>query len=1059
VKPKYYLQNDSFFIENFNQAPTYADFFPAVAGMTGKPMWVFTTNRGQAIASFGVNDKNGSMIEFQPANKAFQSVSTLGFRTFVKSAKNPSQYFEPFSPQNNHSEQILITRPYELELIDRNGHFGLETNVVYFGLPNESIPSLVRMVTFKNISKKTLSLFVLDGIPRVVPYGMNDYLVKHMARTLEAFAEVAAVNSKIPLFKLKIEPDDKPQIKWLEAGFFSGGFSSDKMLNVITDPARIFGQDTSFLKPERFLAISGLPREDSFVSNILPASFFSDELRLKSDESLTWCCYYGFAQNSQVAGEFFHKVEQRENYASEKRIEMKNLIQKLNSEWGFKSGMSNLNTYADVTFMDNVLRGGFPVVLGTKGTIIHLYSRKHGDMERDYNNFQVSATYYSQGNGNFRDVNQNRRHDLFLNPAVGTENLEFFFNLIQLDGYNPLVIDPVKFVIPQDLLNIFQVKVNESCKLEYERLRKEPVLAGELYEFIKKYSLDSLNVDNVFRQVIDMSKPEHNVRYGEGYWIDHWTYNLDHLEQYFAVFPEKKAWLFHEKKDFTYYDSDHFVRPRREKYVITSDGRFRQYNAVFQDWQKMALLASRSREPNKVRIDLGKGEILKTTLLVKLAGLVAVKVATLDPFGVGIEMEADRPGWCDALNGAPGLFGSSTHEMFELARLVKILQKEAIPTAVNKTFEMPQEIFSLIREITHALVFPLPKDFRTFWDKLASARETFRQKTFLGVSGKTRTMKIIDLKNFLERVSQTLDIAAKKAVDPETKLPTSYFIHSVEGVELEDGWKQNLGKLPWKQRRVPPFLEGAVHAIKMAHGNGARSLYNAVRQSELRDKKLGMYKINAPLGDEFKELGRIKAFSPGWLENESIFLHMHYKFLLEILRAGLPEVYFKEIKTGLIPFQNPHKYCRPTFQNSSFIASSAFSNQALHGQGFVARLSGATSEFMSMIYFLVFGRQFFKEINGEIVFYPEPNLPKEWFTKDDSFGIGKDCFTLKIFEVPITYQNPRRKNTFGSGAVKPVQFEWILDGRFHRHDGRFLPPEPSISLREGRLESLSILLG
>ena len=32
-------------------------------------------------------------------------------------------------------------------------------------------------------------------------------------------------------------------------------------------------------------------------------------------------------------------------------------------------------------------------------------------------------------------------------------------------------------------------------------------------------------------------------------------------------------------------------------------------------------------------------------------------------------MEADRPGWCDALNGLPGLFGSSVNETIELKRL------------------------------------------------------------------------------------------------------------------------------------------------------------------------------------------------------------------------------------------------------------------------------------------------------------------------------------------------------------------------------------------------------
>jgi len=41
---------------------------------------------------------------------------------------------------------------------------------------------------------------------------------------------------------------------------------------------------------------------------------------------------------------------------------------------------------------------------------------------------------YSQGNGNFRDVAQNRRCDVLLEPRVGDYNIRTFMNLIQTDG-------------------------------------------------------------------------------------------------------------------------------------------------------------------------------------------------------------------------------------------------------------------------------------------------------------------------------------------------------------------------------------------------------------------------------------------------------------------------------------------------------------------------------------------------------------------------------------------------------------------------------------------------
>ena len=93
--------------------------------------------------------------------------------------------------------------------------------------------------------------------------------------------------------------------------------------------------------------------------------------------------------------------------------------------------------YCRQTFLDNILRGGEPVVLGGN-KIFYRYSRKHGDIERDYNYFKVLPEYYSQGNGNFRDVNQNRRCDVRFFPFVGDQNIKLFYNAIQMDGYNPL---------------------------------------------------------------------------------------------------------------------------------------------------------------------------------------------------------------------------------------------------------------------------------------------------------------------------------------------------------------------------------------------------------------------------------------------------------------------------------------------------------------------------------------------------------------------------------------------------------------------------------------------
>ncbi len=1058
MKPKFTTQSESFVIDHYNAAPPFSNFFPALAGLTGKPMWVFTTNRGQGIASFGVNNKAGAMMAFLPANKAYQSTPLTGFRTFIRVAGAKSGIYEPFSVSPTVHHQTMIVRPWELEIREKNLDLGLETTVTYFGVPNEVCPVLARSLTVKNIGSKNLSISIVDGMPRVVPFGMNDYLAKHMSRTIEAFAEVLNLKNSVPLFKLKIEPHDRPEIRFLDAGYFALGFLGSDILAPVVDPSLVFGPDTSFQYPVETLdriKVTG----KQLTSNIMPSAFFVSNTTLPAKQSRVVTSYYGFAENEAEANHFATVVKSKKDYFETKRAEMKQVHQELVGHFGFHSGNEVLNQYASTTFMDNVLRGGLPLSFGPNGPLAHMYSRKHGDMERDYNNFQISATPYSQGNGNFRDVNQNRRNDIFVNPKVASTNLEVFFNLLQLDGFNPLVVNPLRFSVPKDILNRLDLNMTDRARTDYVALIRQPALVGQIYEFIRKYSADPLNVSNQFREVMGASTPHQSVQHGEGFWTDHWIYNLDHLDQYFAVFPDKKASILYEKNDFTFYDSDHFVRPRREKYMVTADKKIRQYGAVVQSPQKEELIKSRSVSPNKVRVDAGQGEILQVNLLTKLLALAIVKISSLDPYGVGLEMEADKPGWCDALNGLPGLIGSSSHETYELHRLVKFLINEALPLSENKAIDIPSELYTFLRDVQDAFELDNDKDFVPVWDKLATAREEFRARTFMGATGKTRNVRIHELKNIFADFAAVLARAEKRAMEPKSGIPTSYFYYEVDASDLAEGWRQALDKLPWKQHRIAPFLEGPVHAMKSMKPADARKLYYAVKKSDLYDNKLGMYRLNVSLEGETTELGRVRVFSPGWLENESIFLHMHYKYLLEILRSGMTETFLKEISTGLVAFQDPNVYGRSIFENSSFIASSVFPDVSYHGRGFVARLSGATSEFMSMIYFMAFGQNIFRSLEGGFwVFHPEPKLPREWFTKEDSLEGPKNSFSLKLFGVPVTYINDSKKNTFGTGAAKPVEYEWILDGRFYRHSGRHLAADASMALRDAKLEKLTIYL-
>ena len=72
-EPAYYLNKDGeFVIENYNQAKPFSSFLSAISGLYGKPIWVFYVNRGQCIASMGINNKDCLIMEFVLANKAYK---------------------------------------------------------------------------------------------------------------------------------------------------------------------------------------------------------------------------------------------------------------------------------------------------------------------------------------------------------------------------------------------------------------------------------------------------------------------------------------------------------------------------------------------------------------------------------------------------------------------------------------------------------------------------------------------------------------------------------------------------------------------------------------------------------------------------------------------------------------------------------------------------------------------------------------------------------------------------------------------------------------------------
>lgn len=177
-----------------------------------------------------------------------------------------------------------------------------------------------------------------------------------------------------------------------------------------------------------------------------------------------------------------------------------------------------------------------------------------------------------------------------------------------------------------------------------------------------------------------------------------------------------------------------------------------------------------------------------------------------------------------------------------------------------------------------------------------------------------------------------------------------------------------------------------------------------------------MYVTSESLEAESYEIGRARAFTPGWLERESVFMHMSYKYLLGVLKSGNAEGFYEAIRTALPPFMDPATYGRSTLENASFIASSRNPDPQNHGRGFVSRLTGTTSEFISMWLHMMTGSKVFT-FKNELHFELAPVLSGDFFDERAEVRFN----FLK--QTTIVYRNPSRLNTYGPNAVRPKAYE------------------------------------
>lgn len=1057
---RYRLQDDTYIIEGFDELPAFSSFLPGLAGVKGIPLWVYYTNRGQGINSFGIHNKGNAIMEFNPANTAYENTAIKGFRTFVKCN---NQYFEPFFTLDKSTKRNLFIRKNSIILEEINQHFGLKIRIKYFVLPNDSIGALVRRIEIENISGDDKNIELIDGLPKIIPYGIQNGAYKEMSNLLKSWTEIKNIERNAPYYTLRASSEDSAEVSDVEGGYFYLSIHEGQVLPVIYDQDVIFDYDTSLVNPITFMNqnLGEVMSKSQCFYNKIPCGFTPLEFTLSPAESFRFNTMAGFASSPEQINE---KLEQfcSKDFFTEKDQLADEMVSHFTMDVKTHTAKPEFDQYIEQCYLDNFLRGGYPFVFNkdSNKAVVHLFSRKHGDPERDYNFFSIAGEYYSQGNGNFRDVNQNRRNDVFFQKEIGDFNIKTFYQLIQMDGYNPLEVRPSTFTIKPEQAEAVTKLLQENIGPQIEKLQKivqNPFTPGKIARCIARYHIEvTCGEDAFLEKLLSFCNQNIEAGFAEGYWSDHWNYNMDLIDSYLSIYPEKEKELLFFDPSYRYYDSAARVLPRSEKYVITSDSKVRQYGAMVHDDEKAGREGFNKNGTNWLRTKTG--EYVETTLMVKLISLALNKFSSLDSFGMGVEMEGGKPGWNDAMNGLPGIFGSGMAETFELKRMISFLCNTV--TGEEK-IALPIEINEFLRDVSNTLKNAKAKGWSsfTYWDNVCASREQYREKVRFNIDGAMQEISTQELLVIFKEFAEKLEDGIKRACSYGEGIVPTYFTFRAtefEPVVDEDGNPVNshygLPKVKVKAFEVmqlPSFLEGPAKMLgTMQDKTAAQSLYKNVRNSELFDRKLKMYKTSVPIEQLSMENGRIRAFTPGWLERESIFLHMEYKYLLSILKSGLYEEFFDDILNAMVVFRNPAQYGRSILENSSFLASSENPNSAVHGRGFQARLSGSTTETISMWIGMFMGQKVFTYENGQLQLHFEPKLA-DWLFDEN----GEVSFTL-LSKCKVTYHNPSHKSTFGEGMAKIKSI--LIEDTKQEFTCNFLSGAVAKAVRDGKIKAITV---
>ena len=798
------INQETFFkIENVNQMNPF--FMTIVSDVDH---WMFISSTGGLTC--GRVNAESALFPYYTDDKIHDSAETTGSNSIILVSKDEQSFlWKPFSL--HHHNVYSITRNLYKNTLGNKVMFeeiNHDLMVAFrYTYKNSAKYGFIKESEIINLSDKTVSVDVCDGLRNILPYGVTTQLQTTLSTLLDGYKRCELIEEVgLGIYNLSSILTDKaePSESLKCTTVFSLGLSSPTYLlseqqlhafsigdGVVTEHdvkgrrGSYYVCDTLTLAPSKtqsWMMVAELNQSAVDVQSLIhDLSTHPEALKAsilenieQGNVNLTKLVYEadGLQCTANAKTSFRHFSNTLFNimrggvYADGYQVESEDFISFV-KVWNqpiyaqFKEELSTLPV--QLTYQDLVSK---TAELGNKDVerlvleyLPLTFSRRHGDPSRPWNRFSIEIAKEDGSKklnfeGNWRDIFQNWEALSLSYPEFIESIIAKFVNASTVDGYNP-----------------YRITKNG---LDWEELNPD--------------------------------EPWSNI----GYWGDHQIIYLLKLMELSKAYHPKKLLDFLHKEVFVYADVPYRIKGFAQ---LMAD----PHNSILYDYALDKKVHERVKSIGSDGKLVMKGDERYTVNLIeKLLVMVCAKLSNYVPEG-GIWMNTQRPEWNDANNALVG-YGLSMVTLYYIHRF-QVFMTSLLEDMDLETYEVSSEVAQMLHDLT--TIF---KQHQSLVGHTISDEQRFEMVKALGEVGETYRNQVYTQGFSGKKVS-----VSKQAIEAFTHITLLHLKDSIHKNKREDNLYHSYNLIKFNGSRCEvshlyEMLEGQVSVLSSKALSGQESL-------------------------------------------------------------------------------------------------------------------------------------------------------------------------------------------------------------------------------------------